>query len=354
MTSAVSAIVGFTAAGGVALAATPVAISIARKTNFLDHPREYRKHKAATPLLGGTALILGFLIAAIAVGGLAGKHVLIGCAVGMWLLGTLDDRFAVPPRYRLLAEAVAAATLFAVGLGWHTSAGAVFNFVLSVVWIAGVVNAFNLMDNLDGACSTVGAVCAAGIGTLAVLHSQPALAGLSYALAGACCGFLPWNLTGPAKIFLGDGGSMPVGFLVAALSMALGRKLGHGDASLLVVAMLAGIPILDTALVSVSRLRRRVTLTTGGRDHLTHRLLLALRTPAAVAAALALSQAALCTFAVLGDQLGTAALVAFALAAVGVGATLIAVFDTTGWRPAGIAVGDRAERAPTPTVSSTP
>ena len=274
MDAEVSAAVGFGTAALVTAVATPVAIRIAKRTDFLDHPREYRKHAAATPYLGGAAVMVGFLVAAVAVGGVSGKHILLACAVGMWLIGTMDDKFAVPPIWRLLAEVLAAAALIAAHLSWQTSLGPIVNVVLTIVWIAGIVNAFNLMDNLDGACSTVGCVCATGIGTFAAIHGLVAIAGLSFAMAGACAGFLPWNLAGPAKIFLGDGGSMPIGFLLAALSMGAMRSVINTDASLvaggiLAGALLAGIPILDTALVSISRLRRGVASTTGGRDHLT-------------------------------------------------------------------------------------
>jgi UDP-GlcNAc:undecaprenyl-phosphate GlcNAc-1-phosphate transferase len=352
MNAELSALVGFGVAGAVTLSATPLAIAIARRTNFYDRPREYRRHAAATPFLGGAAVVAGFLVAAVAVGGVNGKHILIGCAIVMWLLGTLDDRFAVPPKWRLLVEALGAAALVSAHLGWHTSGGSGLDFVLTVIWIAGIVNAFNLMDNLDGACSAVGCASGIGIGTLAAIHGQTALAGLAFALAGGCAGFLPWNLTGPAKIFLGDGGSMPIGFLVATLSMAVTRHLGAGDANVLAGALLAGVAILDTALVSVSRLRRGVTLMTGGRDHLTHRLLLALHSPRAVAAVLVGVQAVLCGFAIVGDQLGTAALGGLAGLAVLLGVVAIATLDTARWRPAGIAAAPRPQ--PVGTVASRP
>jgi UDP-GlcNAc:undecaprenyl-phosphate GlcNAc-1-phosphate transferase len=247
----------------------------------------------------------------------------------MWLVGTIDDGVGLAPTWRLLAETTVAVVLVAAGLGWKTSGGGGIDLVLSVVWIVGLVNAFNLMDNLDGACSSVGCVSAAGIGILAAVHGQTVLAGLAFGVAGGCAGFLPWNLAGPAKIFLGDGGSMPIGFLVAALAMATGRQLHVGDASLLAGSLLVGLPILDTALVSLSRKRRGVTLVTGGRDHLTHRLLPVLQTPRAVAGVLALAQGMLCAGAIAGDRWGALPLVAFALAAVICGAVTIGVLDTS-------------------------
>jgi UDP-GlcNAc:undecaprenyl-phosphate GlcNAc-1-phosphate transferase len=344
MTGEGAGLTGFAVAGLVTFAATPLAIWAARRTRFYDHPREYRKHKAATPFLGGAAVTIGVLAAAGLVGGFAGAlAIVLACAVGMWALGTLDDRVAVPPRWRLLASTIAAIVLTLAGIGWQTDAGATTDAVLTVLWVVGLMNAFNLMDNMDGACATVGCVSAAGIGVLAAIHGEAALAGLGFALAGACVGFLPWNLTGPAKIFLGDGGSMVVGFLVAALTMATANRLSGGDGRLLCAGLLVGVPILDTTLVVVSRLRRRVPLSTGGRDHLTYRMLLALPSPRLVAAALAGIQAILGALAIVGEGVGIVGLVVFASTAVTLGALIVLVLDTPQWRPEGIAV--RAPRA---------
>jgi UDP-GlcNAc:undecaprenyl-phosphate GlcNAc-1-phosphate transferase len=341
MNTETAAVAGCATAAAGALLATPIAIAIAHRTNFYDHPRGYRKHSAPTPLLGGAAVLAGFLIGALVVGAMSGTLlVLLGCAVGMWALGTVDDRAAVAPKWRLLAEAAAAVALVAAGLGWKTSGGDALDYVLTLGWIVAIVNGFNLMDNLDGACGTVGCVSALGIGTLAAIDGQATLAGLAFALAGACAVFLRWNLAAPAKVFLGDGGSMLVGFLVAALAMAIGPGMRVGGGSLLAAAMFAGLPILDTTLVSVSRKRRRVPLVTGGRDHLSHRLLARLGSPRVVAITLALVQGVLCAVAIVGVRLGIVAIAAFAASAIVLGVIAIAVLDSLGWRPAGIAIGD--------------
>jgi UDP-GlcNAc:undecaprenyl-phosphate GlcNAc-1-phosphate transferase len=337
LSTELSAAVGFAVGLSVTGVATPLAIAAARRTAFYDHPHDYHQHLAPTPLLGGTAVLAGVLIAAAAVG-VGGKLlVLIAGAAGLWVLGTVDDRTPVAPRWRLLAETGAALALVAVGLGWTTSVGPVAGVLLTVLWVVGLVNGFNLVDNLDGACGTVGCVSAGGIGTLAAIRGQATLAGLAFALAGACLAFLHWNLARPAKVFLGDGGSRPIGLLIAGLAMATGRGLGAGDANVLVAGLMVGIVILDTALVSVSRTRRGVTLLTGGRDHLTHRLLLVCRSPRAVAALLATGQTALCAVAlgVRGSSGDGIAIVALTAACFGV--VVIAVLDTPRWRPVGIA-----------------
>ena len=347
MSAEVSAAVGFVAAAAGAFVATPVAIRIARRADFLDHPRGYRRHDTPTPLLGGAAVLAGVLVAAAVLGTSAKLLAVLGCAVGLCLLGTIDDRIAVAPKWRLLAEAGAAAALFGAGLGWNTVLSTPGDLALTIVWVVGLVNAFNLMDNLDGACSTVSAVAAAGIGVLAAIRGQATIAALAFALAGACAGFLPWNLARPAKIFLGDGGSMPIGFLVAALAMAASRHASGGNAGVLLAALLAGLPILDATLVSVSRTRRGVTLVTGGRDHLTHRMQLALSSPQAVAVTLALAQSLLCALAITGYEVGSAALAGIGLAVFLAGVVAILVLDTARWRPAEIAVRSAPSNAET-------
>ncbi len=354
MSAEASAAAGFAIAGAVALIATPVAIAVARRTDFYDRPRDYRKHAAPTPFLGGAGLLLAFLITAFALGNLNGRLlVLAACAVGMWLLGTLDDLVDVPPKWRLLAATGAGVALYLSGFGWNTGAMAPIDVLLTVLWTVVLVNAFNLMDNLDGACGTVAATAATGIGALALIRGHAAIAGLAFALAGACAGFLPWNLAGPAKIFLGDGGSMPLGFLVAALAMATARHTQNGHAGVLVGALFVGLPMLDTTLVSLSRWRRGVTLLTGGRDHLTHRILLALGSSRSVAVVLAVAQGFLCSLAIAGYEGGPIALAVLALIAFLTGVVVILVLDTARWRPTGIAMGEQplTVEPTTPTVS---
>ncbi len=205
-----------------ALAVTPLAIRAARTIGLLDHPVGYKAHAEPTPYLGGGVLLTGFMVGALVYGAVddsALTAIFVGAAV-MWLVGTLDDRFLLGPRVRVLAEVAAGVLLWDAGLGWSLFPGDVLDLVVTVLWVVGIVNAFNLMDNIDGAAGTVGGVCAAGVALLAAQEGPEALSALAVALCGACVGFLCSNLTRPARIFLGDGGSMLLGFLVAALVMA--------------------------------------------------------------------------------------------------------------------------------------
>ncbi len=169
---------------------------------------------------------------------------------------------------------------------------------------------------------------AIGIAGFALVHDDAELAGLAGALAGACLGFLRYNLARPARIFLGDGGSMPIGFIAAGATIAAADGANLGAAALPCGAMIVGLVILDTTLVVISRRRRGVPLLTGGRDHLTHRLLAMTGTPRAVAAILATLQLGLCAVALTAAENGRHAVLWSAVATLIIGLGVIAVLET--------------------------
>lgn len=313
---------------------TGLAQRVALATGFVDRPKGYKGHLAATPYLGGAAVLCAALATTLLLAG--ADRVLsavLGCATVLAVVGTIDDRVAVPPRSRVAAELAAAAVLFAVGMHWSPFGVDVLDFAFSAAWVIGIVNAFNLMDNTDGATATVTGVSAAAIGVIALSGGQPEIAVAAFALAGACLGFLPHNLAGPARIFLGDGGSMPLGFIVAALSMAALQTASLGAGAVLTGGLVAGLPILDTTLVVISRRRRGVPLATGGRDHLTHRLLERAGSARRLALLLAAGQGILVGLAIAASQLGLIFGVSAALAAVAGGFAAIVVLESDAFRP---------------------
>jgi len=318
---------------------TPVAHRLAVRTGFYDHPTGYKAHRAPTAYLGGAAVLVGFLLSVGAVGeDLSGLWPILACAVGLMALGTLDDRVAVPPKYRLAAELAAAVVLWHFDLGWTFLSSEFERLILTSAWVVGFTNAFNLMDNMDGAASTVAIVCSAGIAAQAlVIGGAGEVAVMALALAGSCLGFLPYNLRrrAPARIFLGDGGSLPIGFIVAALAMNIPVDEPLGWPVLLVAALLLGLPMLDTLLVVVSRTRRGVSIVTAGRDHLTHRLRVRLQSPGAVAAALAVTQAAVACLTIVAARIGRTSIIVVAMACLALGATIVAVLDSPAWTEAG-------------------
>ena len=279
----------------VAYLATPIAIRVARATSFFDKPVGYKGHKEATPYLGGAALIAGFLAAVAVFGGhLGGLWLIVGLAVGMWVLGTIDDRVNLPLMPRVVIEVGVGVVLWATGTGWSALNWAPADLALTVFWVFAVMNAFNLMDNMDGASATTGAVSALGAGALALVGGHTPLAVLCFAIAGACAGFLPHNLAGPARIFMGDGGSLPLGFLVASGVMAAAAANSPGLSAVVVAGLLVAMVALDTSLVVFSRTRGGRGVFSGGRDHLTHRLAVRVGSQRRVALTLGVTQLLLC------------------------------------------------------------
>jgi UDP-GlcNAc:undecaprenyl-phosphate/decaprenyl-phosphate GlcNAc-1-phosphate transferase len=315
------------AAFAVTLLATPLARRIAVRTAFFDHPEGYKGHSRPTPYLGGVAVVAGVLAASLLFDGFDAYKRLMAATVLVCALGTLDDRIQLGVTLRLIAQVATAVALWAVDLGWTMLHNPTADLALTIVWVVGITNAFNLMDNQDGATGSVGAVCGLGIGTLALMQGAVPLAVIAFAVAGACLGFLPFNLSKPARIFLGDGGSMPIGLLVACTIMAIPD--GRLDWTLLfAVAPLAGLPILDTTLVVASRLRRGAPVMSGGRDHLTHRLHAMVGSERMVAAILAGAQAALCGLSIALFQLDQASVVAVTAVYLVLGAAIITAFET--------------------------
>lgn len=266
----------FAAALAAAAVLTPIVRRLALRWSFVDAPGDHRLHREPVPLLGGLALfaaIVGplLLFAAVAdprrLAGVFAAAVLV-TAVGLW-----DDRRRLPVAVRLLVQLAAAAILVSVGLFVDLELPAGVDGMLTVLWIVGVTNSFNLLDNMDGLAAGVAALAAAGF--LILTMEQGGLpAALAAALAGASLGFLLSNFH-PAKIFMGDAGSLLLGLLLAVLGLELqtGRGAREPWVAALVPVLVLAVPIFDTTLVTVSRWRRgRNPLTTPGHDHLSHRL----------------------------------------------------------------------------------
>ncbi len=329
MTPEARMLIGLVLASALAYAATPVAIRVAGQLEFFDKPAGYKGHAAPTPYLGGAAVMAAFVVTLLVLAGDYGRTLpLVAGVAVLWTVGTVDDRRHVSPGLRVLVELALAAGLWALDLGWDLGLGGGVDLAVTAVWIVAVVNAFNLFDNMDGASSTMALVVAGGVSVLGLVEGDPWLAGAGAALAGACIGFLPHNLAYPgARIFLGDGGSMPLGFAIAALAM-----VGTSDAlpawqGLVAALLLVGLPLVDTTLVVVSRTRRGISILTGGRDHLTHRTRRRLRNARAVAAALGSVQAVISVLALVAINGGSALVVVIVLAFLVAAGTAIAVFE---------------------------
>jgi UDP-GlcNAc:undecaprenyl-phosphate GlcNAc-1-phosphate transferase len=189
-------------------------------------------------------------------------------------LGIWDDRWGLRPILKLIGQILGALILVATGVGTALFPWPMLDTVLTVMWVVGITNAFNLLDNMDGLSGGIGAVAAAFFTLLAAMSHPPQLlvGALSAALFGVCIGFLVYNFN-PATIFMGDAGAMFIGYMLAAVGIKL-RFLGNPSlVTWMIPALVLGVPIFDTTLVFVSRLRRGLNpLTTPGKDHTSHRL----------------------------------------------------------------------------------
>jgi UDP-GlcNAc:undecaprenyl-phosphate/decaprenyl-phosphate GlcNAc-1-phosphate transferase len=272
-----------------ALAALPASFLTIRgllQTSAARHlvaaPRAERWHTRSTPLLGGPGIFAGLLVAtalATATGvlpldrQLAG--ILAGCSI-LFLAGLVDDLYHLAPLAKLAAQIGAAVVAIATGTNVEIVSNDILAWALGIVWLVGMTNAFNLLDNMDGLAATLAAIACAFFAIDAyTVDSSPLVALVALGLCLGCLGFLPYNLRlrGPAAVFMGDSGSQVLGFAVGALGLATAWTVaGSTVATLLVPILILAVPILDTTLVTVVRLLEGRPVSQGGRDHTSHRL----------------------------------------------------------------------------------
>lgn len=267
-------------------AVTPLVRKLALATGRVAVPKENRWHRKETALLGGVGIYAAVMVTWLA-GGLwvqgprvgPGLGIMMLCASGIFVLGLLDDLLGMDPLQKLAGQIVIASILvfFGFRLGWTPSK--TINLCLSILWIVGITNAFNLLDNMDGLSAGVAAIA----GTFLFLHlslagggpaNEPVLRFLC-AYVGALTGFLIYNFN-PASIFMGDAGSLFIGFVLAALTAKGGPPHPAAPGTWLpwitIPILILFIPILDTGFVSLMRKLFQRPIAEGGRDHSSHRM----------------------------------------------------------------------------------
>jgi UDP-GlcNAc:undecaprenyl-phosphate GlcNAc-1-phosphate transferase len=254
--------------------ATPLARRLALAAGVVDSPSQRKVHKEPTPLLGGAAMYGAFVVALLLFGGRAEIRQMIGIILGatsVSIIGVIDDAHGVRPSLKLLGQVAAAGIVVISGLRVHLVPWEAVNIFLTLFWFAAISNALNLLDNMDGLSGGIAAIAAAHFLLLAALNGQYLVGVLSAALLGACIGFLRYNFN-PASIFMGDTGALFIGFVLAAVGVKL-RFTNTYVVTWMIPPIVLLVPIFDTSLVIVSRLRRgKNPFTTPGKDHLSHRL----------------------------------------------------------------------------------
>ncbi len=258
-----------------AIGATPLARRIALRAGMLDQPGARKIHATPIPRLGGVAMYGAFLLALILFADRFYVPQLISIVVGatcVSFLGFWDDRVGLHAWIKLAGQLFAAELLIVTGVSIDLFHQPALDLALTLLWIVGITNALNLLDNMDGLSGGIAAIAAAFFLLIAALNGQYLVGSLSAALLGAAIGFLVYNFN-PASIFMGDAGSLFIGFLLAAVGIKL-RFPAHAPLETWFIPILVlGVPIFDTTLVFISRVRRGVNpLTHPGTDHTSHRL----------------------------------------------------------------------------------
>ncbi len=257
--------------------ATPIARRAALRSGVIAVPRARDSHTTPIPLLGGAAIYTAFVAALILFSDLAYIRELIGILLGatiVSLFGLADDRWGMPALIKLGGQFLAATVLLLGGTQIQLFPWPVLNWVATLLWVVVVTNAINFLDNMDGLSGGVATIAAAFFLLMAAMNEprQVLVGAMSAALIGACIGFLRYNFN-PASIFMGDTGSLFIGFILAALAIKLRFLNNTPIVTWLAPVCVLGLPLFDTALVIVARLRRGVNpFTTAGKDHVSHRL----------------------------------------------------------------------------------
>ena len=278
--------------GALLLAAivTPLVARLARAMRIVDAPGIRRVHQSATPRLGGVSLVvatLTMLAAVLMLDNVIGRAfrevqtrliALLAGSVLVFLVGAVDDIRGLRARAKLLVQIAAAVLVCALGIriGSITVAGITLHFgslswPVTILWIVGITNAVNLIDGLDGLAAGISVIACAALTVLALHVGQPVMAVLMLALSGSLTGFLFYNFH-PARVFLGDSGSLFLGFTIAVASVMCATKsatlVGLG-----LPALALGVPILDTLFSMLRRVLQRRSVLGPDRGHIHHRLL---------------------------------------------------------------------------------
>ena len=247
---------------------------LARRYGFVAKPKSDRWHKRPTAMMGGVAIFLATTIAYLFfVEHTRESWIILGASAFLFLVGLIDDVLQIKPYQKLIGQLIGAAIVVGSGLTLHWTSSEIVNIGITVFWLIGIANAINLLDNMDGLAAGIAAIAAFSLALGFATEGQITQLALISAFTGALVGFLVFNFN-PASIFMGDCGSMFVGFLLA--SFVLDTELGgrsRGVVSILAVpALILFVPIFDTTFVTLLRKLWGKKASQGGRDHTSHRL----------------------------------------------------------------------------------
>jgi UDP-GlcNAc:undecaprenyl-phosphate GlcNAc-1-phosphate transferase len=264
---------------------TPLARQFALTKKIVDNPNQgHKTHREPIPYLGGVAIMAGVLIVAYGTALISdftidtfylASSVLLPALI-LGLIGLWDDIKNLSALPRFIAQTVAGVFTAILLINTNTSGNPtgsdLIDTIVTILWIVGICNSINFFDNLDGGAAGTVAVSSIALALLALNGGQSVIAALATVIAGGTLGFLIWNKS-PARIYMGDAGALFLGLVIAVLTIRLVPTTDQLTGSFATPLLLLAIPILDTTVAVLSRLRRGVSPFQGGRDHLSHRLI---------------------------------------------------------------------------------
>ena len=263
---------------------TPLFRSVAKAKGVLDHPGGRKQQRKPVPYLGGLAIALPISISSLTllltdIDSSIKNEIYFGLilpSVVIAFVGLLDDIYELSPKIRFISQSlvglITSFILFINGTGVEILKNPWLNGLLTSLWVVGIINAVNFIDNMDGLATGIAIIASLAFFIISFNNGQYLVAALSVALAGSCIGFIFWNKK-PASIYLGDAGALYIGFLLAAISIRIDiNQLPQIDRIIVPILILI-IPFIDTTQVVISRIYRGKSPFQGGRDHVSHLLL---------------------------------------------------------------------------------
>ena len=265
--------VGLSVALVASLVLTPLLLGLARQRGWVDRPKANRWHRQPVALMGGVAIAAALALGLGASGSLGALPWPVWAGAGLvFAAGFADDVWSLSPLAKLLVQLAAATAALGAGMTAWAGAPLWVSAPLTVVWVVGVTNAFNLIDGLDGLAGGLAVIGAGGLGAMAWRAGDPGAAAVAATVAAAAAGFLAFNRP-PARVFMGDCGSMLLGYVLAVLGMAV-HDAQPAATGIVAPALVLAVPLFDTTFVSLTRLGAGRSVFDGGTDHVHHRLAL--------------------------------------------------------------------------------
>ncbi|MEW6009463.1 MAG: hypothetical protein AB1629_07510 [Candidatus Omnitrophota bacterium] len=257
----------------ISLLLTPMVRSFALRFKLVSKPKTNRFHRKVTALLGGIGIFLACFIGFIIF--VPSTKILLVFLIGaifVFLWGLTDDFRPLKPHVKLLGQVIASCIVIFFGISFNLPALKPLSYLLTILWVIGITNAFNLLDNMDGLAAGTAAICSLMIFISSLVLNNDGVGIIALILSAACLGFLPYNFN-PAKIYMGDSGSMFLGYSLAVISVIGSHKhVSNLLVTLAIPVLILAVPIFDTIFVVIMRNIRGRSFWIGGRDHTSHRL----------------------------------------------------------------------------------